>query len=202
MKSIKAVIFDIGRVILPIDWELVIKELGLDPEQADRLKEQVVNGEHYDRYERGLIETEEFFAQFPTQYDIHHSPEYLHKAWNAMILQPFDGIEGVLEVMKEKVELYTLSNTSQAHHDYFLSRYKLFEHFQEVHTSFSLGARKPEAEIYESLLAAIGHSPEETLFIDDLDENLAAAKEKGMNAEKSVNSVDTTISILKKYKLV
>ncbi|NQZ01514.1 MAG: HAD family phosphatase [Bdellovibrionales bacterium] len=202
MKPIKAVIFDIGRVILPVDWESVTNGLGLSESEAEQLKERVVNGEHYDRYERGEIETKEFFEQFPSQYDIHHPPERLVEAWNSMILEPFEGIESVLESLKQQVEIFTLSNTSQVHHDHFIEEYDLFDHFHEIHTSFSLGARKPEDKIYQSLLEAINHNAEETLFIDDLDENLSAAKSQGMNAEKSVNSVETTKLILKKYGLL
>jgi HAD superfamily hydrolase (TIGR01509 family) len=202
LKSIKAVIFDIGRVILPINWELVTKELELTLEQAKSLEEKVVNGEHYDLYERGKISTEQFFSQFPKQYDIHHPPEQLIEAWNKMILEPFEGIEIILQSLRDKVEIYTLSNTSEAHHDHFRGSYDIFDYFHEIHTSFSLGARKPEDQIYESLLQAIDHNPEQTLFIDDLEENLEAAKQQGMNAEKSVNSVETTRAILKKYGLM
>ena len=202
MKSIKAVVFDIGRVILPLNWDLVTHGLGLDSVGAQELADKIVNGEHYDRYERGLIETDDFFARFGLEYGIDHPPEHLLKAWNAMILEPYEGIESLLSRLKNRVEIYTLSNTSRAHHDHFREFYDLFDHFHGIHTSFTLGFRKPEVEIYHSLLQAIGHSPECTLFIDDLDENLEVARALGMNAEKSVDSVETTEEILKKYGLL
>lgn len=201
MNSVKAVIFDIGRVILPVDWEKVTASLGLTVEQAESLRLEVVHGPHYDSYERGDISTSDFFAGFSKHYGLDHPTDELVSAWNSMIHAPFDGIEDVLQQLKKKVEIYTLSNTSQAHADHFLGTYKEFEHFHGIHTSFSLKARKPEKEIYLALLDEINHLPENTLFLDDLVENLEVAKGIGMNAEQTVNSVEQTKTILKKYGL-
>ena len=198
---INAVIFDIGRVILPIDWSRVIESLGLTPEQGAELGSRVAQGEYYDIYERGGMSTEDFFKGFEKEYGLNHSEEEIRKAWMQLILPPFMGIDEVLSHLKSSVEVYALSNTNEAHSSHFMKEFEVFAHFHEVFTSHGLQARKPEKEIYEKLLATTGKKPEETLFLDDLEVNIEAARELGMNAERVENSVDQVKQVLESYQL-
>lgn len=198
---INAVIFDIGRVILPIDWSRVIASLGLTPDEGAELGNRVATGEYYDAYERGDMSTEDFFKGFEKEYGLNHTEDEIRRAWMQLILPPFMGIDEVLSHLKQSVEVYALSNTNEAHSAHFMREFEVFEHFHEVYTSHGLQARKPEKEIFEKMLALVKKVPGETLFLDDLEDNIVAARELGMNAERVENSVDQVRQVLERYSL-
>lgn len=57
------------------------------------------------------------------------------------------------------------------------------DHFDHVTFSCDLRLFKPQAGIYEHSFQGLGVAPEETLFIDDKQENVDGARAVGMNAE-------------------
>jgi len=198
---IKAVVFDVGRVILPIEWSNVVKSLGLSDQEGKAFGQKVGHGSHYDLYERGQLSTEDFFSGFSKEYGLHHDKDQLKEAWALLIHPPFDGIHEVLEHLKSQVEVYALSNTNPAHFEKFMSEYTEFSHFHKVFTSFHLNARKPEHEIYFKVVETLQMPPAEILFLDDMAENVHAARNIGMHSEKVENSVEEIHKVLSHYKL-
>jgi epoxide hydrolase-like predicted phosphatase len=198
---IKSVIFDIGRVVLPIDWDRVVETLGLTRDAGHRLAHLVSTGHHYDSYERGDISTEEFFLGFEREYGLSHHPEKLKEAWLALLLPPFPGLGAVLKSLKNRAEVYALSNTNEAHYDHFSKKFEIFEHFHQLFASHHLQARKPEPQIYQSVLIRIQRQPHEVLFLDDLQVNIDAARDLGMNAERVENSVEQIKQALQAHGL-
>ena len=56
--------------------------------------------------------------------------------------------------------------------------------FDDVVISAEVGCRKPEPEIYRLALRRLGAEPEETLFVDDTERNLLAARELGIRGHR------------------
>lgn len=198
---IHAVVFDIGRVILPIEWSNVINALGLSKEEGDQLSRLVATGSHYDSYERGRITTDEFFEGFSQHYELYHPINELKVAWAQLLAPPFLGIEEILIHLKSKLEIHALSNTNQAHFEQFSRDFSEFSHFQNIFTSYELEARKPEKEIFLKLMSEINKKPEEIIFLDDMPENVEAARALGIHAEIVKNSVEEIKKVLSKYNL-
>ena len=87
---------------------------------------------------------------------------------------------------QNRYRLFLLSNTNELHIDCvqqdmgdeaYQDFKQLFDHF---YLSYEMGKRKPDAEIYQQVLAEQSLLPEETLFIDDTEENTAAAARLGI----------------------
>lgn len=95
-----------------------------------------------------------------------------------------------------------LSNMSKEYID-FLRKKPVYSHFDEEIISCEVGLVKPEREIYELLLTRYGLRPEETIFIDDRQENVDAAAELGItpflfdrrNPEKSCEELKIKLGI-------
>jgi len=101
-----------------------------------------------------------------------------------------------------------LSNTNALHVPYFVSLLKTqhgFEEmeslFEKVYYSHELGMRKPDRAIYEFVLRDAGIVPEETLFIDDREENILAARELGIAGHQLLDG-ETVPVVLKNYSLI
>ena len=95
-----------------------------------------------------------------------------------------------------------LSNMSKEYID-FLRKKPVYRHFDEEIISCEVGLVKPEREIYELLLTRYGLRPDETIFIDDRQENVDAAAELGItpflfdrrNPEKSCEELKIKLGI-------
>ena len=78
--------------------------------------------------------------------------------------------------------LYLLSNTSDIHADYFEAKYPVFQRFSGAVYSHLAGCVKPGRPIFEIAIRQFDVEPGETVFIDDLAPNVAAAREMGFHA--------------------
>jgi putative hydrolase of the HAD superfamily len=76
--------------------------------------------------------------------------------------------------------LVLLSNTDSLHFEYIREAFPEIFIFDEYVLSYETGSLKPETEIYNNALKQAGISPEEAVFIDDLEENVKAADRLGM----------------------
>ncbi|KDN54958.1 HAD family hydrolase [Flavobacterium seoulense] len=178
---INTIIFDFGDIFINLDKKATIdglKNLGLKEwnEDLDQLNFQ---------FEKGHISREEFLAGFQKQLPNASLDEIL-KAWNAILADfPLYRLEFLQELSK-KYRLFLLSNTDSIHIDTFKETvgptfYKAFcECFDKVYFSFEMGMRKPDTEIYRTLLNNHALQASETLFVDDKKENTDAAQTLGI----------------------
>ena len=90
----------------------------------------------------------------------------------------------ILQKLKSNYNIWLLSNTNSKHiQDEIEINYLFPKLVDGAIYSFEVGHRKPGDDIYKvALETAKVFAPEESLFIDDLYENIQAARNLGMNA--------------------
>jgi putative hydrolase of the HAD superfamily len=124
------------------------------------------------------------------------SDEEMLAGWNAALGEPLPGIESLVARLSREFPLYVFSNTNPAHIAHFTPRYAgLLAVFRKTITSCELGARKPEPEAFARVAKLIGVAPGRILFFDDLEENVAGAREAGLQAYR-VASAEQIESVL------
>jgi len=203
IKGIKHIIFDLGGVILNIDYKLTEKafiEAGITnfPELYSQLRQTDL----FDKFEVGGMSAAEFVSELQNAASVPVTEAQILKAWNAMILDyPLRRLQ-VLQQLGLHYDLFLLSNTNEIHEATFndvLMRDRSIPNigvfFDRVYLSHRVGLRKPNREIFMRVLDESGLKPEYTLFIDDSPQHIAAAKElgiqtifleKGMTIEENV----------------
>ncbi|MBI4403708.1 MAG: HAD family phosphatase [Deltaproteobacteria bacterium] len=200
-SPIKAVVLDLGEVVVRLNFEKVLTAIGRakdhSVEQAARL---IGNRESYDQLERGLMDAKTFIGQFSRQHSM--SETQFLELWHTVIVGTVDGIEPVLEEISRKLPLYALTNSNPIHMDYLTGSSPWLRYFIRVFTSFELGARKPEKDIFLSLVRILELSPQNILFIDDIPENVAAASGLGFRAHLCKKSPDDILLSLQKYNII
>ena len=183
MQTVKAVIFDLGRVIVPFDFDLGYRELhrltGLDT--AD-IRRRIGATGLVNQFETGLIEPEPFVAGIARALGITMSVEQFSLIWNSIFLKETLIPEEMLIRLKQRYRLLLLSNTNAIHFAGLEQSYPLLRHFEEHILSFRVQTMKPAAPIYLHAAKLAGVPPSECLFIDDLPENVAGAQAVGMQA--------------------
>ncbi len=91
--------------------------------------------------------------------------------------------------LKKKYVLACLSNIESGSYNYMKKRY-ISSLFNYSFLSYKIGLRKPDKRIYLYALKKLGVKPEETVFVDDVLKNVAAARSLGMNAILFKNTSD------------
>ncbi|MBI3289515.1 MAG: HAD-IA family hydrolase, partial [Elusimicrobia bacterium] len=92
------------------------------------------------------------------------------------------GSYAIMKGLSKTTPTYLLSNTHALHIEYIRARYAFASQVKGAILSHELGLRKPQPEIYHAALKLSGTAPDETLFIDDLEENCAGARAVGLHA--------------------
>ncbi len=187
-KNIKTIIFDFGGVILDIDPQITIKEfqkMGFKDVAKTNSKEFIED--IIRKFERGIYTPEVFRKKLKSFLDLEVSDQKLDDAWNALIYDiPAERIE-ILEQVKKNYQMLLLSNSNEIHYDLYVRDlqlrfgYREFDElFDKAYFSFDMHLSKPDPEVYEFIINQHDLKPSQTLFIDDNEENIAAASKLGL----------------------
>lgn len=188
MPDIKNIIFDLGGVLLNIDYNKTIsafKELGI--ENFEDMFTQFKVNELFAQFEKGRISDEEFYMAIKGVIPHPVSNDEIDKAWNAMILSFRTETLVVLEELSLSHSLYLLSNTNSIHLRYFrevfirdTGRPLLDSYFSKCWYSHLIGLRKPDADVYKFVLEDGNLPAGQTLFVDDTVDNIETAAGLGI----------------------
>jgi len=183
MKRISALLFDLGGVIVDLDYNKTIEAFeAIGLEDAEHLYNQFNQSKIFDEFEIGSISGDEFISLLQEKIPQKVSQSKIKEAWNAMIL----GFEkSKLEQIKrysEKIPCYLLSNTNEIHLEYIqiLLQQVPFKNlellFKKCYYSHIIGKRKPHLETFEWVLNDMGYSSGEVLFIEDSPQHIRGAE--------------------------
>ncbi|MBC7695179.1 MAG: HAD family phosphatase [Burkholderiales bacterium] len=190
MPEIKNIIFDLGGVIINLDYTRTIKEFNIISEKPfESIFTQLQQSPVFDQFDKGEISEADFFSEMlkALRIEISHA-QFVH-AWNAMLLDfPIERLD-LLKKLETKYRLFLLSNTNETHiaqleSDLYKQHgYKNLEtFFEKVYYSCRIGMRKPDKEIFEFVLHENKLNPAETIFIDDSLQHINGAKKAGIQA--------------------
>jgi HAD superfamily hydrolase (TIGR01509 family) len=187
MKKCKTIIFDLGAVILNINYQNTIDEFTkLGVNNAATLYSKKVQTNLFNQIETGMISSNEFLKALQKETK-NANINQVEKAWNAMLLDLPEERVHLIKKLKNNHTIYLLSNTNAIHIDAFkkqlgnkkwLAFCKLFD---KMYLSHELGLRKPDVKIFEYILKEQKLKAEEVFFIDDSPQHIASAKKIGIH---------------------
>lgn len=188
MAKVENIIFDLGGVLLNIDYNLTreaFEKLGVV--HFDTMYSQSDADKLFQKLETGRISEENFYTEFSRCTGLNLSPEETREAWNAMLLNFREESLRFLDDLRQRCKIFLLSNTNYIHIARFKNKFnetkrdKLFdEYFSRAFYSCDIGLRKPDAECYEWVLNELSIEAGKTLFIDDSEGNIEGAKKAGL----------------------
>ena len=101
--------------------------------------------------------------------------------WNCIFTEEIHGTVAAARALRARgIKVGVLSNTNAVHFEFLRKRMPLLTELPHVFASHELGCRKPSAEAFERTLARMGVTASRTVFVDDLAENIAAARAVGL----------------------
>jgi FMN phosphatase YigB (HAD superfamily) len=172
----RAVIFDIGRVIIPVDLSRAFAALGerqrLSNEEVLR---QLEADSRWPDWQEGRIAPRDWHAYLAKKLQFLYSFEEFCAIWNS-VLDPVTILpDQFFAELSTKCDLALLSNTDPIHVAHFEATFPFVRHFPVRVYSCRVGLSKPSPLIFHHALREVVALPEEAMFIDDLRENAAAA---------------------------
>lgn len=190
--SADALLFDIGRVVIDIDFSKAIAcwagHAGCKPETIISKFER---GEAYRQHEVGKISDEAYFDTLRSALGIAISHDQFLEGWNAIFAGEMPDIAHLLPRAARHMPLYAFSNTNRPHVEFFSKEYAdVLGHFRELYLSSSIGLRKPDGEAFDHVVQAIGVPAGRIVFFDDLAENVEGARARGLTAVHVTTPMD------------
>jgi FMN phosphatase YigB (HAD superfamily) len=199
MSSIRNIVFDFGNVLFDLDLSAIGREIQrLVGDQYETVRERLQRSGVFELYETGGLTTEEFVDAIRLAGPAPLSAEQVTAAWNSIFIgMPRERFDMLL-CLRQQYNVFLLSNINDLHatwiDDYMLREHGITDfqsrYFDGVYYSHLIRLRKPDREIYEYVLADAEILPQETLFIDDLEENVKAAREVGIQGVVKRAEVD------------
>ena len=183
MTKITTLFFDVGGVVLTNGWDHATREKAAQHFHYDYHASEARHQEVAEELECGRMNLKDylkkavFFQKRPFTED-----DFIRFMENQS--QPHPSSMEVLErLAKEgKYLLATVNNESMHLNLYRIRTYKLTRYFQAFFSSCFLGVTKPDCEIFQQALHITQRQGQECLFIDDREENAAAAQQCGIQS--------------------
>ncbi len=175
-----AVVLDLGGVL--IDWNprYLYRKLFEDAGEMEDFLATVCNSAWNLRQDAGRPVAEAAAEAKALHPDKAALIEAYYGRWPEMLNGAIDGTVAILAELKDQgTPLYALTNWSAETFPHAQSRFGFLDWFRAIVVSGDIGMIKPDADIYEFLLATHGLTAAETVFIDDKGENVEAARALG-----------------------
>ena len=185
---IRNILFDFGGVIIDIDPPSVIYELmKMGVTKGLELHQHLSGHDAYVRLEKNELSPDEFRGLIRSFTGLPLTDAQIDHAWNTIIKDIPEPRMELIKRLRKKYGVYLLSNTNAIHYDYYNLYIKKnfgFERLDDVFDrawySFQMGLFKPDPEIFRRVLAEGNLVAEETVFIDDNEDNVSAAEKVGL----------------------
>ncbi len=179
----RAVIFDLGRVIVPFDFNRGYAKLEtLCGIPASEIPGKLAETGLVTQFESGEVEPRDFVERISRHLRLDTPYENFCAIWSSIFLPETLIPEAMLRGIARKYPLILLSNTNAIHFEMVLENYPLIRHFHSFVLSYKVGALKPLPLIYRKAIEAAGCAPGECFFTDDIAAYVEGAKKQGIDA--------------------
>ncbi len=176
----KAVIFDLGKVLLDFDYGLAANALAANCEvSADGLRALLDQSPLLHRYESGSITTAEFFSEFVARSSYTGTLSAFWAAFGDIFTEIAPMIALHRQLVSGGMPTFIFSNTNEIAVGHVRAKFPFFAGFSGYVFSHEVGCMKPGPKIYEAVEAVTGLRGPDLLYIDDRAENIEAGDRRG-----------------------
>ena len=184
MKPADALLFDLGGVVMGLDWNRAFLRWSRDSHvPPEALATLYTFDEPYQRHERGEISESDYYAALRRSLHLDISDDDFRAGWGAIFTEPVHETVAMLEELRDRVALYAFSNSNEAHRIVWARKFEAaLKNFRRVFVSSQMGLRKPERASFDFIAREIGVRPDRILFFDDTLVNVEGARLAGLQA--------------------
>ena len=190
MSVRRAVVFDLGNVLVGFDWAAAIREASAHtPLDEGAILAALRDEPAIVQYETGRLDDEAFCARLAETLSLDLPCEEIGRIWTE-IFQRRPRMEALLERAAEASPVAILSDTSPLHWRRLSAEIPALLRAHAACLSYEIGVRKPDPRAYRFAFEALGTPPEACLFLDDKPENVEGARAAGLHAVRFTSEDD------------
>lgn len=177
------VIFDLGRVLFHWEPRQIVAQLYAEPRLQSTIRQAVFEHPDWQEMDRGVLTEAAAIDRFCQRTD-RPAPELRRLMQVARAsLTPIAETWGLVDELAGRgIPLYCLSNMASPTFADLKQRYDYWDVFRGIVISGEVKMIKPERAIFEHIRDLYALTPSSTVFVDDLQANIAAAKDVGFHA--------------------
>jgi FMN phosphatase YigB (HAD superfamily) len=176
----KAVVFDLGKVLLGFDYRLATDKLaGRGDGVAQDLTLFTATSSLLVRYETGLLTREEFYTEVCAATGFGGNLEEFGTCFADIFweIEPMVKLQAALR--NQGVPTFIFSNTNELAIAHIRKNFPFFAQFDGYILSYEHGSMKPETRLYEVVEEQCGRRGADILYLDDRQENIATGEARG-----------------------
>ena len=182
MTTIRGLIFDYGGVLWDMRWDIT-RELEQEHGLRERaLPDTLYGSETWRKIEVGVGDRDEWLQSAHRDLEVAAGralpPLHLHWRESQHFIAP--NID-LIRRLRPSYKTAVLSNADNTLRQRLTDAGRIIDLFDEIVVSADVGMAKPDPRIYALASARLGLTPDECVFVDDLDRNVEAARETGMH---------------------
>jgi putative hydrolase of the HAD superfamily len=187
-------LFDLGNTLIKLAYERVLENLCRDATVSrDELVELLESPGAYRDLERGAVSVGEFYEFLCDKAGYRGSMRNFQEVWGDFFDGIIPGMEELLDRVRGKYRVAFLSNSNDIHAEQIPRQFAaLFRKDDRFIFSHRFKVAKPDPELFRRALDVMGTLPQHVVFVDDLVENVNAARALGMQAFQFIDAVTLT----------
>jgi glucose-1-phosphatase len=188
----KAVIFDIGGVIVRLDPKRAFAPIAAAMRGIPGAAKKTLSAEDawhairtdscWQDWQEGRISPAKWHEHLMRRLTLSLSYTEFRDAWNRVLHPDLILDERLFEELTARCQVALLSNTDPIHAECLEQTFTFARYFPVRIYSWRVGASKPSRAIYQAALESLGVSASEAVYIDDVKEFVDAAREAGLDA--------------------
>ena len=177
-------LFDLGNTLIKLAYERVLENICREGTVTrDELVEVLEAPGGYRDLERGAVSFWEFYEHVANEAGYRGSVRDFHALWSDFFDGPLVGVEELLQRVRTRYRVAFLSNSNEVHAELIPRKFSaLFQKDDRFVFSHRFRVAKPDPEMFRRALEVIGALPQHVVFIDDLIENVLAARTIGIRS--------------------
>jgi len=192
-------LIDIGNVLLSFDFEPALKRI-TGPKADPQAFQKIMAAK--DPFEAGQTPLRQYLDFAYPLLDFQGSDAEFATAWGSIFTPIMPMWELMASLAEQGHRLILFSNTNEIHAPTIVKQYPVFKHFDHAVFSHEIKAIKPHSEFYTRAFDKFQIIPEETVYIDDLAENIEAGIAHGLKSFRyDYNNHQALLTWLKEHQL-
>ncbi|MFH1553062.1 MAG: HAD family phosphatase [Candidatus Omnitrophota bacterium] len=202
-QLIKAILFDLGNVIVRFDAEKVEKEFGgYGKIKEGEFVDYITDSDNTNRYMEGRLTSSQFYNKTRRLFKMDIGFNEFYRVWNSMFYS-YPEMEDIIKAIRKKypdIKLVLISNTNESHYEFIREQYKILDLMNAHVVSHEVGKQKPHMDIFNEALRLAESIPKDTFYTDDRLDLIEAARVMGLRAFQFVGH-DQLRKQLTKYNI-
>lgn len=181
--TIKAIIFDLGRVLVDVDLSKGIFKYAqqANPKSEEQILDTLMRDSFYQDYACGKFNAEQFQREFCRRLNLDFDFEAFKQEWNG-VFKTIPGMEALVAKLSENYKIGLLSDIGPLHWGHLKKTLPVLKQIEKPVLSYQIGLLKPEKAAYLKAAESVQTTPQSCLFIDDREVNVQGAKSAGMQS--------------------